>query len=63
MFRILEKSLQIMKELYWIWDLGYVGVCVKKSDVTPFVISNIFISNCHLITQFVLVTVTDHNYF
>ncbi len=31
----------------------YVGVCVeKKSDVTPFVILNIFISNCNLITHF-----------
>jgi len=41
----------------------YVGVCVKKSDVTPFVIINIFISNCNLITIFFLVTVTDNNYF
>ncbi len=32
----------------------YVGVCVKKSDVTPFVILNIFISNCNLITFFLV---------
>ncbi len=38
--------------------------CVgKKSDVIPFVILNIFISNCNLITQFFLVTVTNYNYF
>ncbi len=38
--------------------------CVwKKSDVTPFVIINIFTSNCNLITIFFLVTVTDYNYF
>ncbi len=38
--------------------------CVwKKSDVTPFVILNIFISNCNLITHFFLVTVTNYNYF
>ncbi len=43
----------------------YVGVCEKKSDVTPFVILTIFISNCNLITHFfsVTVTVTDYNYF
>ncbi len=42
----------------------YVGVCVKtKSDVTPFVILNIFISNCNLITHSFSVTVTDYNYF
>ncbi len=35
----------------------------KKSDVTPFVIINIFISNCNLITHFFWVTVTDYNYF
>ncbi len=35
----------------------------KKSDVTPFVILNIFISNCNLITPFFLVTVTNYNYF
>ncbi len=29
----------------------YVGVCVKK-DVNPFVIINIFISNCNLTTHF-----------
>ncbi len=34
---------------------------MKKSDVTPFVIINIFISNCNLITIFL--TVTDNNYF
>ncbi len=38
--------------------------CVwKKSDVTLFVIVNIFISNCNLITFFFLVTVTNYNYF
>jgi len=38
--------------------------CVwKKSDVTLFVIVNIFISNCNLITIFFLVTVTNYNYF
>ncbi len=36
---------------------------MKNSDVTPFVILNIFISNCHLITHFFSVTVTDYNYF
>ncbi len=36
---------------------------MKKSDVTPFVILNIFISNCNLITHFFLVTVTNYNYF
>ncbi len=35
------------------WDL--------KSDVTLFVIINIFISNCNLITHFFLVT--EYNYF
>ncbi len=35
----------------------------KKSDVTPFVILNIFISNCNLITIFFSVTETDYNYF
>ncbi len=29
----------------------YVGVCVKKSDVSLFVILNIFINNCNLITH------------
>ncbi len=38
----------------WVW---------KKSDVTPFVIINIFISNCNLITNIFLVTVTNYNYF
>ncbi len=37
--------------------------CVwKKSNVTPFVILNIFISNCNLITHFFPVTVIDYNY-
>ncbi len=37
----------------------YVGLCEKKlTDVTPFVILNIFISNS-LIKYFVSVTVTD----
>ncbi len=60
MFHILEQSLQFMKEIHKIcmWE------CVwKKSDVTPFVILNIFISNCNLITHFFSVTVTDYNYF
>ncbi len=35
----------------------------KKSDVTPFVILNIFLSNCNLITHFFLVTVTNYDYF
>ncbi len=38
-------------------------MCVKKSRCNPFVIFNIFISNCNLITHFFLVTVTDYNYF
>ncbi len=38
--------------------------CMKnKSDVTPLVILNIFISNCNLITHFFSVTVTDNSYF
>ncbi len=41
----------------------YVGVCVKKSDVTLFVFLNIFISNCNLITHLFLVNVTNYNYF
>ncbi len=36
---------------------------MKKSDVTLFVILNIFISNCNLITHLFLVTVTNYNYF
>ncbi len=32
-------------------------------EVTPFVILNIFISNCNLITYVFLVTVTNYNYF
>ncbi len=35
----------------------------KKSDVSLFVILNIFISNCNLIYKFVSVTVMDYNYF
>ncbi len=38
-------------------------MCVKKSDVALFVILNIFIINCNLITIFFLVTVTNYNYF
>ncbi len=38
-----------------------VRVC-KNWDATPFVIINIFISNCNLITYFFSVTVTDYNY-
>ncbi len=34
----------------------------KYSDVTPFVISNIFISNRNLITHSCSVTVTDYSY-
>ncbi len=34
----------------------------KYSSVTPFVIVNIFISNCNLITHFFLVTVTNYSY-
>ncbi len=41
----------------------YVGVCVKKSDVTLFVILNIFISNSNLITHIFLVAVTNYNLF
>ncbi len=36
---------------------------MKKSDATLFVILNIFISNCNLITHILLVTVTNYNYF
>ncbi len=39
-----------------------VCVCEKYSDVTPFVIFNIFISNYNLITHLFSVTVTDYNY-
>ncbi len=35
----------------------------KKSVVTPFVILNIFKSNCNLIKTKISVTVTDYNYF
>ncbi len=35
----------------------------EKSDAIPFVIINIFISNCNLITHLFLVTVTNYNYF
>ncbi len=35
---------------------------MKKSDVTLFVILNIFISNCNIITHIFLVTVTNYNY-
>ncbi len=36
---------------------------MKIFRCNPFVILNIFISNCNLITQFFLVTVTNYNYF
>ncbi len=36
--------------------------CILYSDVTPFVIINIYISNCNLITHLVFVTVTDYSY-
>ncbi len=36
---------------------------MKKSDVTPFVIINIFISNCNIITHVFLVIVNNYNYF
>ncbi len=39
----------------------YVGVCVKETDVTLFVILNIFISNSNLIKNKFSVTVTDYN--
>ncbi len=35
---------------------------MKKSDVTLFVILNIFISNCNIITHIFLVAVTNYNY-
>ncbi len=59
MFHILVTAL--MKDLNIKSVCG--SMCEKKSDVTPFVIINIFISNCNLITHFFLVTVTDYNYF
>ncbi len=38
-------------------------MCEKKSDVTPLVIFNFFISNCNLIVYCFSVTVTDYGYF
>ncbi len=40
-----------------------IGSVWEKSDVTPFVIRNIFISNFNWITHFFSVTATDYNYF
>ncbi len=46
----------------WVWVCVCVCVC-EKIRCNPFVILNIFISNCNLITHFFLVTVTNYNYF
>ncbi len=63
MFHILEHSLQFMKEINLICMWECVKKKKKKSDLTPLVILNIFISNCNLITHYFSVTVTDYSYF
>ncbi len=50
-FHILNRSMQFRKEVNQIYMFVYY------SDVTPFVIFNIFSSNCNLITF-----VTDYSY-
>ncbi len=58
---ILEQSMQFMQTI--IYEISVCGCAYeKKSDITPFVIINIFKSNCNLITHFFLVTVTNYNY-
>ncbi len=54
---ILEQSLQFERNQLNL----YVGVCEYNSDVTPFVILNIFTSNCNSIKKKISVTVTDYN--
>ncbi len=65
MVEILGPYVSYFRVVSAIWEINqlnlYVDVC-KYSDVTPFVIVNIFISNCDLITQFFIVTATDYSY-
>ncbi len=55
---VLIKNRQINKLILF----NILAFYRKYSDVTPFIIVNIFIGNCNLITHFFLVTVSDSSY-